>query len=187
LRSARRGRRFFGHGAITLLPVTSITKPICSRRSAGNRMRWRPLVSTAACGCRACWSVLSLYAIVLVRAPRHVVAPDIRHRTLVGEYRKRATMHGVHWAICAGGGGVRERQRAISTAKTNAQLDLCSYRWASAAAKLVPRKYRQRSQLRVGPKRLRGRPTCSGGRRVRSEGLVSAVGAGTPTGCCNVS
>src|SRR5580704_3392694 len=35
---------------------------------------------------------------------RRVVAPDIRHRTLVGEYRKRATMHGAHWAICGGGG-----------------------------------------------------------------------------------
>ena len=69
------------------------------------------------------------YATVLVRAPGRVVAPDIRHRTRVGEYRKRATMHGAHWVICGGGGGTRGRQRAISTATTNAQLGLCSYRW----------------------------------------------------------
>ena len=69
------------------------------------------------------------YATVLVRAPRRVVAPDIRYRTLVGEYRKRATMHGAHWAICGGGGVTRGRQKAISTATTNAQLSLYSYRW----------------------------------------------------------
>jgi len=76
------------------------------------------------------------YATVLVRAPRRVVAPDIRHRTLVGEYRKRATMHGAHWAICGGGGVTRGRQKAISTATANAQLGLYSYRWTKCRCKV---------------------------------------------------
>ena len=69
------------------------------------------------------------YATVLVRAQGRGGAPDIRHRTLVGADRKRATMHGAHRVICGGGGATRGRQRAISTATTNAQLSLYSYRW----------------------------------------------------------
>ena len=69
------------------------------------------------------------YATVLVRAQGRGGAPDIRHRTLVGADRKRATMHGAHWVVCGAGGGTRRRQIAISTATTNAQLSLYSYRW----------------------------------------------------------
>jgi hypothetical protein len=60
------------------------------------------------------------YATVLVRAQGRGGAPDIRHRTLVGADRKRATMHGAHWVVCGAGGGTRRRQIAISTATTNA-------------------------------------------------------------------
>ena len=94
------------------------------------------LMSTGGCGCRACWSVLSCYATALVRAQGRGGAPDIRHRTLVGADRKRATMHGAHWVICGAGGGIRGPQRAISMATTNAQLGLCSYRWTKCRCKV---------------------------------------------------
>jgi len=101
---------------------SNVPRCIASRRAAAHfgRVTGDCLVSTVACGCRACWSVLSCYATVLVRAPGRGVAPDIRYRTLVGADRKRATMHGAHWVICGGGGGTRGRQRATSTATTYA-------------------------------------------------------------------
>ena len=92
-------------------------------------------------------------------------------------------------------GNLRRRRRNSRASKSHVNGDDKLHSSASApiagpsaAAKFVPRKCRQRSQLRAGQKRLMWvGSTCSGGRVVRSEGpLVIQLEAGTPTGCCNV-